>query len=415
MEKSSIQRDPVTSIVSLDAALAPLIVFSDDWGRHPSSCQHLISRLLSRRQVTWVNTIGTRPPRLNWSTLKRGVEKIRQWTGFSSDSKLEVKGSSSSSQDGPNSPNPLILNPRMWPSFRSSFARGLNRRLLTRSLKPIAETGSSAPVVITTLPLMADVVGQFRAVRWVYYCVDDFSVWPGLDGRTMLNMESELVAKVDVAIAVSETLQTHLKKLGKSAHLLTHGVDLDFWRTAPDETKKPSWLDQLEKLGGPLIVFWGVVDRRLDLEFVKALGETLTDGVILFVGPQDNPEPELFQIPRVKFFPALPYEDLPYLAARTTVFIAPYADLPVTRAMQPLKLKEYIATGKPVVVRKLPATESWSDCADVADTAAAFAAAVLERLKSGVPVEQRLARKRLEAEGWDAKAETFERWIEGNE
>ena len=43
---------------------APLLVFADDWGRHPSSCQHLISRLLDRHRVAWVNTVGMRPPRL---------------------------------------------------------------------------------------------------------------------------------------------------------------------------------------------------------------------------------------------------------------------------------------------------------------------------------------------------------------
>jgi glycosyltransferase involved in cell wall biosynthesis len=393
--------------------LSPIIVFSDDWGRHPSSCQHLIARLLPRRRIVWVNTIGTRRLRLNWSTVTRGFEKLRQWSGISRNSTYEARSSSSSVVTEKGSPNPLVLNPKMWPSFHSRFGRAVNRRLLTRAVKPFAESGDVRPVVITTLPLLADLVGQFPAVRWVYYCVDDFSVWPGLDGSTILKMEAELVGKVDVAIAVSENLQAHLKSLGKPAHLLTHGVDLEFWRAVRDESKSPSWLEELRKFGQPLIVFWGVIDRRLDPAFVRKLAESLKEGVILFVGPQDRPDPKLFQIPRVEFFPALPYEDLPYLAALASVFIAPYADLPVTRAMQPLKLKEYIAAGKPVVVRKLPATESWSDCADVADTAAAFAAAVLERLKSGVPLEQELARKRLEAEGWDAKAKQFERWIEG--
>src|SRR5262245_66433949 len=58
---------------------SPLLVFSDDWGRHPSSCQHLIAKLLPHRSVTWVNTIGTRPPGLNWSTLTRGLGKVRSW------------------------------------------------------------------------------------------------------------------------------------------------------------------------------------------------------------------------------------------------------------------------------------------------------------------------------------------------
>ncbi len=110
--------------------------------------------------------------------------------------------------------------------------------------------------------------------------------------------------------------------------------------------------------------------------------------------------------------PPLPFADLPALASRTSVLIAPYADLPVTRAMQPLKLKEYIATGKPVVVRKLPATTEWSDCVDVVDAPDAFAHAVLERLRDGVPESQRLARVRLVGEGWSAKAEQFEKWVE---
>ena len=36
-----------------------LLAFADDWGRHPSSCQHLIGQILDRREVLWVNTIRT--------------------------------------------------------------------------------------------------------------------------------------------------------------------------------------------------------------------------------------------------------------------------------------------------------------------------------------------------------------------
>jgi glycosyltransferase involved in cell wall biosynthesis len=302
----------------------------------------------------------------------------------------------------------------MWPSFRSRLGRGLNRRLLTRALAPVADAMPAAPIVITTLPLVADLVGRFRASRWVYYCVDDFSVWPGLDGRTMLTMEAELVPKMDAVIAVSETLQAHLAKLGKPSHLLTHGVDLDFWRS-PAASDLPRSLRNLDAMPKPLVVYWGVIDRRTDFAFVKALNAAMPGGTILFVGPEDNPDADLLQLSRVRTLPPLPFADLPALAARTDVLIAPYADLPVTRAMQPLKLKEYIATGKPVVVRRLPATAEWGDCVDVVVTAEDFTSAVLERLKNGVPESQKLARTRLESEGWSAKAEQFEKWVDGAE
>ena len=56
-----------------------LIVFSDDWGRHPSSCQHLIGQLLPRYQTLWVNTIGTRSPKLSMEDLGKVFKKIGQW------------------------------------------------------------------------------------------------------------------------------------------------------------------------------------------------------------------------------------------------------------------------------------------------------------------------------------------------
>jgi glycosyltransferase involved in cell wall biosynthesis len=383
---------------------APLLVFADDWGRHPSSCQHLVSHLLPRRPVVWVNTIGTRPPRLDRATLRRGLEKLGQWAG------LKASPGREPGENGSH-PNLRVLNPKMWPSFRSRFARGLNRRLLTRVVRPAVGAMPRPPVVVTTLPVVADLVGRFPATRWVYYCVDDFAAWPGLDGRTLRDMEAELVAKADAVVAVSDTLREHVAKLGKPSHLLTHGVELDhFRRPAPREL--PSSLRELDSLPGPLVVFWGVTDRRMDLEFVRRLGESLAEGTVLLVGPQDSPDPELLRLPRVRTLPPVPYEDLPALAARAAVLIMPYADLPVTRAMQPLKLKEYLVTGKPVVVRRLPSTEPWADCLDVADTPEQFAAAVRERLRTGVPDSQRAARARLDAEGWAAKAEQFEQWID---
>jgi glycosyltransferase involved in cell wall biosynthesis len=75
--------------------------------------------------------------------------------------------------------------------------------------------------------------------------------------------------------------------------------------------------------------------------------------------------------------------------------------------MQPLKLNEYLATGKPVVVRDLPANREWADSLDLTSTPEAFAAAVLRRLESGLPPEQMKCRERLAGESWQAKAERF--------
>lgn len=369
----------------------PILVFSDDWGRHPSSCQHLISRLTSHRHVVWINTIGTRPPRWDWQTAKRIVEKTKQW--------LSVSGGHV---------RPIVLSPIMWPSFRSRFARSSNRRLLLRAIKPILKTLPEPPIVVTTLPVVAELVGAFPAKRWVYYCVDDYSQWPGYDGTTLASLERELVPNVHEVIAVSETLVSHLGRMGKSAKLLTHGVNLKHWQSSGEANIPP----ELTGLAPPFVVFWGVIDRRMDLEFVRHLSKSLTKGTIVLFGPQDHPDPELFRLPRVAQRPALPFARLPAVAAAAHCLIMPYADLPVTRAINPLKLKEYLATGKPAVVRDLPATRVWADACDVCDSAEAFTAAVTRAIENGLPESQKIARQRLADESWAAKAKQFEMWID---
>ena len=267
---------------------------------------------------------------------------------------------------------------------------------------------SAKPVIITTLPIVADLVDELPAHRWVYYCVDDFGVWPGYDGATMRKLEQDLVPKMDVLVAVSETLQTHLKQWNRESHLLTHGVDLDHW-TRNDAEELPD----IEALPKPLVVFWGVVDRRMDIGFLQALSQSLINGTILLVGPKEDPDPKLFQMKNVIHHAPLVFRQLPALARAASVLVMPYADIPATRAMQPLKLKEYLATGKPAVVRRLPSTETWSDAVDVVDTPEQFVKAVLYRLQTRLDDTQWAARTRLNSEGWAEKAIQFEQWVMG--
>ena len=373
---------------------AAFLVFADDWGRHPSSCQHLVRRLLDRHQVVWVNTIGTRKPRFGLATLRRGLEKFGQWTR---------------SAVPPSSPHPnlQVLNPMMWPHFSSPLARRLNRRLLLHQLTPVIRSLSAPVIAVTVIPLVADLMGLLPVSRWAYYCVDDFSLWPGLDQPTLRQMEQRLVTESDILIAASETLQEKLARMGRYSSLLTHGVDLGHWTSETGAAR----LMQIESLARPLVVFWGVIDRRMDFEFVNRLAADLPRGTIALVGPENDPDPRLFQSPRVVRIPPLPFEQLPALARKADVLVMPYADTPVNQAIQPLKLKEYLATGRPTVVRDLPAVRPWADCLDVATTSEEFSRLVRLRLADGLPNHQRLARARIVGESWDAKAAEFERLI----
>jgi glycosyltransferase involved in cell wall biosynthesis len=296
----------------------------------------------------------------------------------------------------------------MWPSFASRFGRRLNQRLLCRQLLPMLQKLPEPPIVVTTIPLVADLIGKLPVRRWIYYCVDDFAVWPGLDGTTLRHMEIDLVRGVDRLVAASAVLQKKLAAQGREALLLTHGVDVGFW-----SQRQAATLDVVAKLPRPFVVFWGLIDRRLDLAWLRALTSALPEVTLVFAGPEDDPDPELAKVPRLVRTGPLPFDHLPTLAAAAAVLVMPYADLPVTQAMEPLKLKEYLATGRPVVVRDLPANRAWADALDIVDSPETFVSAVLSRLSGEIPEQQRQARLQLAEESWPAKAALFSAYALG--
>jgi glycosyltransferase involved in cell wall biosynthesis len=368
-----------------------LLVFSDDWGRHPTSCQHLIRHLLPRYPVVWVNMIGMRRPKLEWYTVTRGFEKLGQWLG-------------PKKPPGALPDNLKVISPVVWPGFGLRLERGLNAKLLSRQLRQMIQALPEPPIAITTMPTVADLIGRINVKKWIYYCVDDFTTWPGLDHRAVAALEDQLIERANGIIAVSENLQGRVATLGRRSELLTHGVELDFWRMPMTTnslaiTAPPPW-----------IVFWGLIDRRMDVQVLQCLNDADLGSVIL-AGPEDNPDPLIKELPRVHRIGPVPPEQLPGLAEKAAVLILPYADLRVTRAIQPLKLKEYLATGKPVVARNLPAVCEWADALDAVADAAAFVDAVRSRVSSEVPASQKSARQRLEAESWARKSEQFLQFV----
>ncbi len=381
---------------------ASLVVFSDDWGRHPSSCQHLMKQLLPKYKVLWVNTIGTRAPRLDMATMRRVMEKLKQWRSKS-------PGAGDGIERASRHKNLTVVNPRMWPWFTRSADRKINAAILSKQLVPLIEALPQPVSAVTTLPITADLPGRLPVNHWLYYCVDDFGEWPGLDGNTLRRMDIQMIKRADSIVAVSEHLRKMIAAHGRPSTLLTHGVDLEFWKKSPEVKASQNVLPS--HLAGPLAVFWGVVDQRLDTAMLTALSQRMPNGSIVLVGPQQDPDQQILDLPNVHAIGSQPFDALPQIAQAADVLIMPYADLPVTRAMQPLKMKEYIATGRPVVTSNLPAVAEWKDCMDVTSSPEQFVDAVLTRMNEGITKAQQTARCRLENEGWAAKANTLEEYL----
>ena len=130
------------------------IVFSDDWGRHPSSCQHIFKRIAKTNKVLWVNTLGLRRPSIDKYTFLRGIEKVRDW--FVGMRKVND--------------NLWVYSPFMLPFMGLTYEKLFNVEHVVFALrKKLEELDMQSPILWTTVPNIVDLVGRLGEILKIYY------------------------------------------------------------------------------------------------------------------------------------------------------------------------------------------------------------------------------------------------------
>ncbi len=155
---------------------------------------------------------------------------------------------------------------------------------------------------------------------------------------------------------------------------------------------------------------------RLDHGLLAALAALRPDWSIVLVGPVrttgETAAKRLAAFENVHF---LGHRDPSLLAAYQEgcdVGLIPFVQSDATRAMRPLRLLAYLASGLPVVSVPLPELESFQHHVQSAAGPREFADAIAAALSECGP-EARAARRRVAlAESWQVRARTFWRALE---
>lgn len=354
------------------------IVFSDDWGRHPSSCQHLFKRISKRYKTVWVNTMGMRLPRLSIADLKRIFEKFLDWIAHEKKS---------------NGLKLIVYNPVILPFINLQFVRWLNKRIIISGLR---KKKLDKPILVTTIPNAVDVIGHLGESKVVYYRVDDFTKWPGLMHGVIQEMEEELIDKADIIIAPSNRLLGN-----KKGYILTHGVDLEHFSQKIVNPK-------LSGIPKPIIGFYGLLDERIDENLLLYVALQRPLWSILLVGKRVVP---FKRTKNIYFFNEVDYQELPTYIAGFNVCILPYRVSECTISISPLKLKEYLASGKPVVSVDIPGINDFRNAIYVAKDKQEFLNLVEQALKLDTEEMANWRRNLVMNESWEIKAEQMLKYM----
>ncbi len=374
------------------------IIFSDDWGRHPFSCQHIMEYFLPSNRLLWVNTIGMRTPELSLYDIKRAFGKVASW----------IRPTQATNENTIIHPNLHIISPFMIPYNTYASIREFNAKSVVNSvLKASQEWGFTKPILLTTQPLAADYIGKLNEEIVAYYCVDDFINWPGMNQPKLVQgLEDDLLKKSDLVFAVSDSLCKSRTNKKDETKLLTHGVDIPHFAKASLPQESPI---ELKDIKTPIIGFYGLIDKHFDVELVEGILKAKPEWNVVCIGTKRISLSSLENYTNFYWFDAIQYSNLPSYAAQFTVAIIPYHVNEHTQTANPLKLREYIATEKPIVTTPMNEVFRFSKVINIAERGTSFIQAIENALEN--PIDKKAREESLIGESWQDKAELVSRWI----
>jgi glycosyltransferase involved in cell wall biosynthesis len=236
--------------------------------------------------------------------------------------------------------------------------------------------------------------------------VDEYSAFTGVTSQAILDLEVDLLRECDLVIVSAEKLYETKSKYNPRTVMVRHGVDFHHFRQALDPSVAvPADIAHLPK---PVIGFFGLIADWVDVELMAEVAKRYPHGSLVVIGKATTDVSALAALPNVHLLGRKPYSELPAYCKGFQVALNPFRINELTLNANPLKVREYLAAGLPVVATNIPEVAVLQTCR-VADSPADFLRELDEALKEPGPRED--ISDQVRAEGWDARLREIERHL----
>ncbi len=374
----------------------PIVAFAKDWHEDPTSNHHVLRELARTRRVLWLNSLATRTPKLSSG---RDLGKIRR--------KL------AEFTRGPeNVENDLwVFTPLVLPLPASSLARTVNRQILRATIRALRlRLGIDRFELWTFLPNTADYVGTLGEDLALYYCVDEWSMFSYLDRAETAAAERRLLERVDAVFAINHALADAKRAVNPATFVSPHGVDhAAFARALDPALAVPA---DLAALPGPRIGFYGTLRDWVDFELIAHVARARPAWSIALIGQVLCDVSAIRGLGNVHLLGQKRHDELPAYCKGFDVGMIPYRIDERMAFVNPLKLREYLSAGLPVVSTPVPEVVRHSHLCRIADTPEAFVAALDAAFAETSPDARRKRSDAMTQETWSARVAAVMRTVD---
>jgi len=371
----------------------------DWWYHHPHSKNHLMKRFArAGNGVLFVNSISMGLPSLGHKDLvPRVVRKLKSYARLARQTPEGI----------------TVVSPAALPFFGSRAARAANRRLLAAQIRLLARRRRmSSPVLWIAIPTAADMIGHLGESVVVYQVSDKYDANEmdhATDPEAIRRLHELALERADLILYSGRKLLAEAVKGRERSHLLEQAVDFDHWsrvtaggglEVAPEVARLPR----------PRLGYFGAIEPWLvDQELISRAARERPEWQWVFIGNKSRGM-EIEGLPNTHFLPPVPYSELPRYAAGFDVCVLPWeTERAFTSYGSAIKVREYLATGKPVVISPLPEYEHLAGVLRIARTREDFFRLVEDALAEEGAVAARARQEAVKDGTWDARAE----WVSG--
>jgi glycosyltransferase involved in cell wall biosynthesis len=354
-----------------------VVYFGNDWfAENRTSSHHIAKRLAGHVNLLYVDSPGMRPPSGSKRDLTRIFKKLGQALQPARRVEPGLWHCTVPQLPWRNLPGVALLN--RW------FGAWAVRRAMRTA-------GMGKPVLWFLVPHPAFMLDAIRHRLAIYYCIDDYAAHPGVDVAHIQQCDLKLTQACAHVFVAPPALVAAKQAINPASTYSPHGVDVElFAKAQAPETVVPP---QAASLSRPVIGYFGLIAPWTDVALLAHLARARPQWSFLLVGHASTNVDALRALPNVTMVGPQPYETLPSWAKAFDVAVIPYRLNQQVANANPLKLREYLATGKPVVSVPAPEVERFGDLVRVAREPEAYLAAVEAALQDQHPqrVEARMA------------------------
>jgi glycosyltransferase involved in cell wall biosynthesis len=243
---------------------------------------------------------------------------------------------------------------------------------------------------------------KMRKNKMVYLRTDIYELFPNVESKIIRNYDKKLKANANLTLFVSYKLFHEESNQCRRALYLDHGVDYEMFASADNDIKTLSDINNIKR---PIVGYFGTIDgHTVDYELISKLADLLPTASFVFVGKVfDNPS--FIYKKNIWMLGQKTYERIPYYGKEFDVAIMPWRQTQWIQGCNPIKLKEYLALGKPIVSTPFKELEKYSDVVYVAETPEDFAGCIKRAIAEDNSERITARRKKVEKATWDSKAQ----------